>query len=156
MWNLGLKLCRNSTLGHSSVLNRTMTLVGQSWGVCSTNYPCLTEVSIHMVCEAIPGPQQHKSYLHSLSIVLGITPDWEMMWSGENRTILCKCMQIPCNLWKVLESLWILLGTGGLYPPLQITEAWLKMESVHSLSSFFFPSSLLYLLPSFLHSTQLN
>lgn len=33
-------------------------LANQSWGVCSINYPCLTEISVRVVCEAIPGPQR--------------------------------------------------------------------------------------------------
>lgn len=34
-------------------------LINYSWGICSINYHCLTEISIHEVCEATPGPQQY-------------------------------------------------------------------------------------------------
>ena len=32
----------------------------QTWVVCSVSHPCLTEISVHVVCEVTPGPQQIK------------------------------------------------------------------------------------------------
>ena len=36
----------------------SIALIDQSWGECSINYPCLTEISVHVACKVIPGPQQ--------------------------------------------------------------------------------------------------
>jgi hypothetical protein len=33
-----------------------MALADQFWGRYSTNHPCLTEIGIRVVCDAIPGP----------------------------------------------------------------------------------------------------
>ena len=37
-----------------------MVLINQSWGMCSINSSCLTEIRVHMVCVVIPEPQQEK------------------------------------------------------------------------------------------------
>ena len=34
-----------------------MALIDQPGDVCSINYPCLMEIGVHALCEAIPGPQ---------------------------------------------------------------------------------------------------
>jgi hypothetical protein len=34
----------------------TMALVDQSWSISSINFPCLTGISVCVVCEAVPGP----------------------------------------------------------------------------------------------------
>lgn len=35
------------------------SLVVKSWGVCSKNYSCLTEIGVRVVCEVIHRPQQY-------------------------------------------------------------------------------------------------
>ena len=39
--------------------NQAVDLVDQSWGICSINYPCLTEIGVPVVCEGILDPHKH-------------------------------------------------------------------------------------------------
>ena len=48
-----------------------MSLVDQSWGVCSINYPCLTEISVYMFWKEIPGPYQEAANLEGMDLGLG-------------------------------------------------------------------------------------
>jgi hypothetical protein len=41
-------------------------MINQSWGECSINYPCLTEISAHVVFEVTPGPKQNHVEINTL------------------------------------------------------------------------------------------